>query len=71
MAACCAHHIADVAPVLGLSAAATFLAQYQTAFMVVGLGMNMLGIGVMVYILLKARREVAPISIPLRKVENV
>jgi hypothetical protein len=71
MVACCAHHIADVAPVLGLSAAMTFMAQYQTAFMVLGLGMNMLGIGVMVHILIEARRELTRIPITFTRVENV
>jgi hypothetical protein len=30
--------VADILPILGLTAAATFLAQYRTAFMLVGLG---------------------------------
>lgn len=71
MVACCAHHIADVAPLLGLSAAATFLAQYKTVFMVVGLGMNVLGIGVMSYILLKARRKLTHITTNLMEVETI
>ena len=58
MAACCAHHITDVLPILGLTAAATFLAQYRTAFMLVGLGMTLLGITVMLVILFKERRKV-------------
>jgi hypothetical protein len=35
MVACCAHHVTDVLPILGLTAAATFLAQYRVAFMLV------------------------------------
>ncbi len=57
MVACCAHHVTDVLPILGLTAAATFLAQYRTAFMLVGLGMTLLGISVMVVILIKERRK--------------
>jgi hypothetical protein len=57
MVACCAHHVADVLPVLGLTVAATFLAQYRTAFMLVGLGTTVAGIGVMLRILLKERRR--------------
>lgn len=57
MVACCAHHVADVLPVLGLTAAATFLAQYRTAFMLVGLGTTMGGIGVMLRILFRERRR--------------
>jgi hypothetical protein len=57
MVACCAHHVADVLPVLGLTVAATFLAQYRTAFMLVGLGTTVAGIGVMLRVLLKERRR--------------
>lgn len=58
MVACCAHHVTDVLPILGLTAAATFLAEYRTAFMLVGLGMTVLGIAVMLVILLRERRKV-------------
>ena len=57
MVACCAHHVTDVLPILGLTAAATFLAQYRTAFMLVGLGTTLAGIGVMLLILLRERRR--------------
>ena len=57
MVACCAHHVADVLPILGLTAAATFLAQYRIAFMLVGLGTTLLGILIMLFILFKARRK--------------
>lgn len=58
MVACCAHHVTDVLPILGLTAAATFLAQYRTAFMLVGLAMNLVGITVMLLILNKERLKV-------------
>jgi hypothetical protein len=57
MAACCAHHVTDVLPILGLTAAATFLAEYRTAFMLVGLGTTLIGIIVMIAILYKERRK--------------
>ena len=57
MVACCAHHFTDVLPVLGLTAAAALLAQYRIAFMLVGLGTTMTGIGVMVFILMRERRR--------------
>jgi copper chaperone CopZ len=47
MVACCAHHLTDVLPILGLSAAATLLNQYRIPFMLVGLGANLVGILVM------------------------
>ena len=58
MVACCAHHVTDVLPILGLTAAATFLAEYQTAFMLVGLGTTLVGIAVMLFILVRARRKI-------------
>jgi hypothetical protein len=58
MVACCAHHITDVLPVVGLTAAATFLAKYQTLFMLVGLGTTLFGIGIMLVILFRERRKV-------------
>ncbi len=57
MVACCAHHVTDVLPILGLTAAATFLAEYQTAFMLVGLGTTLVGIVVMLVILLRERKK--------------
>ena len=47
MVACCAHHVADVLPILGLSAAAAFLAQWKVPFLVVGLLTNLIGIAIM------------------------
>lgn len=44
MVACCAHHLADVAPLVGATAAATFLANYRVAFMVAGITLNAVGI---------------------------
>jgi len=58
MVACCVHHVTDVLPILGLTAAATFLGQYRLTFMWVGLGTTMLGIGVMLYTLYRERRKV-------------
>src|SRR5690606_3700731 len=57
MVACCAHHVTDVLPLLGLTAAAAFLAEYRTVFMLVGLSTTLLGIIVMLIILLRERRK--------------
>ena len=57
MVACCAHHVTDVLPILGLTAAAAFLAEYRTVFMLVGLSTTLLGIIVMLIILLRERRK--------------
>lgn len=65
MVACCAHHVADVLPILGLTAAAAFLAEYRIAFMVVGLGMTLVGIMVMFMILFKERRRAMQLLMPM------
>jgi hypothetical protein len=57
MVACCAHHVADVLPLLGLSAAASFLAAYKIPFMLVGLGMNLIGIVVILRTIRRAQRH--------------
>jgi len=57
MVACCAHHVTDVLPILGLTAAAAFLAEYQTAFMLVGLATTLIGIVVMLLILFRERHK--------------
>lgn len=48
MIACCAHHLTDVLPLVGISAAATFLARYKTWLMVGALLFNLGGIGVLI-----------------------
>ena len=47
MVACCAHHLADVLPILGVSGATIFLAQYQKSFLILGVSINLLGIAYM------------------------
>jgi hypothetical protein len=56
MVACCAHHVADLLPLLGLSAAASFLSAYKIPFMLIGLAMNVLGIVVIVRAIRKEQR---------------
>jgi hypothetical protein len=46
MIACCAHHIADLAPIIGVTGAATFLTDYRIPFMVIGIGVNAAGVAV-------------------------
>jgi len=61
MVACCLHHVADVLPTLGLSAAATFLTRYQRPFMLAGLGMNIVGIIVILIVLYHERKKLEPV----------
>ncbi len=44
MIACCAHHIADIAPFLGIAALGLFLTKYQSTFLLMGILSNILGI---------------------------
>ena len=44
MVACCAHHLADLLPVLGATGAAAFLLDWRVPFMVAGIAINALGI---------------------------
>lgn len=44
MIACCMHHVTDVLPIIGLSAAAVFLNAYQEAFLLLGILSSLLGL---------------------------
>src|SRR4030067_999402 len=61
MVACCIHHVTDVLPILGLSAAASFLTRYQRPFMLVGLAMNLIGVVIMLLILYRERQKLQPV----------
>ena len=63
MVACCIHHVTDVLPILGLSAAASFLTRYQRPFMLTGLAMNLIGIGVMLFVLYRERQKLQPVRL--------
>lgn len=54
MAACCAHHLTDVLPLVGLAGAATVLAAYQGLFLLLGVLSNLVGL---VYVLGMLRRH--------------
>jgi hypothetical protein len=54
MLACCAHHLVDVAPVLGLSGAVIFLNTYKAPLLWLGIAMNLVGIA---YLLRKIRQQ--------------
>ena len=65
MVACCVHHVADVLPLVGLSAAAAFLANWKVPFMIAGLATNLLGITLLLAALARARRQwVVPAVMP-------
>jgi hypothetical protein len=56
MLACCAHHLVDLLPILGLSAASAFLTAYKTPLFLVSIGINLAGVAVMVRQLRRAHR---------------
>jgi hypothetical protein len=62
MVACCLHHVADVLPILGLSAAATFLTRYQRPFMLVGLGTEIIGAFIMLVVIYRERQKILPVQ---------
>ncbi len=47
MVACCAHHLTDVLPLLGMAGLAAFLANYQVLFIIIGVLSNIIGITIM------------------------
>jgi hypothetical protein len=48
MVACCAHHVADLAPLIGVSGVAVFLTSYRVPIMLVGITVNAIGVTVAV-----------------------
>ena len=56
MLACCAHHLTEILPILGLSGIATFFGAYKAELLWVGLGMNLIGIAYMLWRVREARR---------------
>jgi YHS domain-containing protein len=47
MVACCAHHLTDVLPVIGLAGLSLFLSEYKTVFIALGIVSNAAGIVIM------------------------
>jgi len=56
MLACCAHHLADILPLVGVSAAAVFLDAYRTPLFLIGVAVNGVGVIVVARQLQRARR---------------
>lgn len=47
MVACCAHHLVDVLPIVGLSGLAVLLVDFRTPLLIVGIATNLAGVAVM------------------------
>ncbi len=60
MLACCAHHLADVLPLIGISGVAVLLGAYKTPLLWLGLAMNLAAI---TYLISQVhQREAAPVT---------
>lgn len=57
MLACCAHHLTEVLPVVGLSGAAVFLTAYKAPLLWLGITMNLAGAA---YLTLQIRKQARP-----------
>lgn len=51
MAACCAHHLTEIIPILGISGTALLLTEYQKELLILGVAVNGLGIIFMIWLL--------------------
>ncbi|MEK6916849.1 MAG: hypothetical protein AABW92_03825 [Nanoarchaeota archaeon] len=47
MVACCAHHLTDILPLIGLTFLSTILIRYQVSFILLGVLSNLIGITIM------------------------
>ena len=50
MIACCAHHLTDILPILGLSFLTALLIQYQKVILLVAIASNLSGIFYLIYL---------------------
>lgn len=62
MLACCAHHLTELLPIVGLSGVAVFLTAYKTPLLWLGVVMNLVGIGYMGHQISKERRLVCTLD---------
>jgi YHS domain-containing protein len=56
MLACCAHHLADVLPIVGVAGAAVFLNTYKTPLIWLSIAMNLVGVGYLLWKIQQQRR---------------
>ncbi|HET8944633.1 MAG TPA: hypothetical protein VFO59_07620 [Dehalococcoidia bacterium] len=57
MLACCAHHVSDALPVLGLSGVAIFLGDYRVPLMAAGIAVNVVGVLFMLRLVFRESRS--------------
>ena len=56
MLACCAHHLADVLPIVGVAGAAVFLNAYKTPLLWLSIAMNLAGVAYLLWNIQQQRR---------------
>ena len=56
MLACCAHHLADVLPIVGVAGAAVFLNTYKTPLLWFSIAMNLAGVAYLLWKIQQQRR---------------
>lgn len=66
MVACCAHHLTDVLPIIGLSGAALFLNDYRGPLMSLGILTNAVGITMMVRLIRRSRQQACATNLESR-----
>jgi len=57
MISCCAHYLANLVPILGVTGLVTFVAQYQIELFWVGLAFNIFGIGYIGSRIIKIKKQ--------------
>jgi hypothetical protein len=57
MVACCAHHLADLLPLVGAATAAGFLTDYRVEFMLVGITINGIAVALAALQLRRIQRQ--------------
>ena len=67
MLACCAHHLGDILPLIGLSGAAIFLNAYKTPLLWLGIAMNLLGIGYLLRQIVQRRGALRRMALAARR----
>lgn len=71
MLACCAHHLTDVLPVLGLSGAAVLLNAYKTPLLWLGIVMNVAGVTYMWWQIRRQRASACVVTTQYGEDRNV
>jgi len=64
MISCCAHYLANIAPVLGATGLVTLAVQYQVQFFWAGLAFNLAGIAFIMTKVMQASKEHARCAVP-------